>query len=963
MAILINELDADQAGSDTGEFVELHNTSAFAVPLSGHVLVFYNGADDRSYAAFDLDGYSIPANGYFVVGNPGVPNAGLTFNPGSGGLLQNGQDGVALYLGNAADFPNGTPVTSANLVDALVYDTSDPDDPGLLAALTPGRPQIDENGTSSATTVSIQRLPDGSFTLAAPTPGTANAGAPPPPPAAQAVEISAIQGAGHTSPFVGARVETSGIVTAVAGNGFYLQDVAGDGDLATSDAIFVFTGSMPTAVVGDLASVVGRVSEFVPGGASTGNLSTTQISLESGGYQVVSPGNALPQAVLLGEGGRLPPTENLGSATGSYDPLREGVDFYESLEAMRVTVERLVTTAPTSNFGEIYGVIGTADGVHATNYSARGTVNVEGTKSGLGVTNVLDFNPERIQIDDAFIPLPQVDVGATLGDVTGVVSYGFGNYETLATELASTTASTLEREVGTLTRTDEQLLIASYNVENLDPGDGGARFARIADDIVTRLGAPDIVSLEEVQDNDGPADTSVTSASTTLGMLVEALNAAAGQPGLYAYVDNPFIVDDASGGQPGGNIRNAFVYRTDRVTLEPGSVRTVPVDAPQTDPDNPFYDSRPPLVATFDFQGEDVTVIGNHFTSKGGSLPLFGAAPPLNGGEIQRIAQADAVNDYVESLLAGDPSANVVVLGDFNDFEFEEPLQVLTGELELASASVPPSGWREAAVELAPDMAVLNNLTLMLPEDERYTYIFEGNSQALDHALVTDALLAHAEYDVVHMNAEFADQSSDHDPLLVRLDLGPRALDGGNRPDVLAGAGGDDVLRGGNGRDVLRGFGGDDRLFGDNGEDTLLGGFGRDRLEGGNGADTLLGGEDRDILSGGNGADFLAGGWGSDTLTGGNGADVFFFGSAADGGDLVTDFGRGDSIQLSGEGFDIAGLVFSRGPATSGEATAIFDAAARTLSLDIDGTGAAGAILLASFAGNAGLTGSQVVLV
>ena len=161
--VIINELDADTpVGIDTAEFVELYDGGVGNTPLDGLVVVFYNGNGDVSYAAFDLDGYTTNANGYFTLGNPGVPGVDLVFDPGAAGLLQNGADAVALYAGNASDFPNGTTVTTANLQDAVVYDTDDADDPGLLrAAESPDQPQVNENGGGSGTTQSSQRCPNG----------------------------------------------------------------------------------------------------------------------------------------------------------------------------------------------------------------------------------------------------------------------------------------------------------------------------------------------------------------------------------------------------------------------------------------------------------------------------------------------------------------------------------------------------------------------------------------------------------------------------------------------------------------------------------------------------------------------------------------------------------------------------------------------------------------------------------
>ena len=178
--VLINEIDADTPSTDVLEFIELYGTPSQS--LDGLVVVLYNGSNDLSYAAYDLDGYSLDANGFFLLGNAGVvPTPSIIFNSN---VLQNGQDAVALYTANAADFPNNTPVTAANLVDAIVYDTADADDAVLLATLTPGQPQIDENGNANGANESCQRSPAGAggplvttaYVVQAPTPGASNGG-------------------------------------------------------------------------------------------------------------------------------------------------------------------------------------------------------------------------------------------------------------------------------------------------------------------------------------------------------------------------------------------------------------------------------------------------------------------------------------------------------------------------------------------------------------------------------------------------------------------------------------------------------------------------------------------------------------------------------------------------------------------------------------------------------------------
>jgi predicted extracellular nuclease len=632
-----------------------------------------------------------------------------------------------------------------------------------------------------------------------------------------------IQGATHRSPLIGQSVQNvPGIVTAVDSNGFYFQDATGDNDIATSDGIFVFTSSTPSVSVGDSVQVTGSVSEFVPGGTGTGNLSTTQIS-GSPTITVVSSGNALPAPVILGVD-RTPPTQiidndqitpyNVRLGEGLYQPNEDGIDFYESLEGMRVTINDALAVSPTNQFGEIYTVVN--NGANATSLSARGTINIDPD----------DFNPERVQVDedpDVFdFDFPDVNVGAQLGDVTGVITYNFGNFEVVVTEdfTSNIQPSNLQPETTSIAPTQDRVTIANYNVLNLDPSDGSSRFNAIANQIVNNLQLPDIIGLQEVQDNDGPTNSSITSADQTLQLLVNAIQQTSGVT--YEFIDNPFISDDRNGGEPGGNIRTAFLYNPNRVSLasdpllnQPfqGSVQTVvdPLDQ-ATNPNNPFFDTRLPLVGFFNFNGQEVTVITNHFSSKGGSSPLFGQIQPatdlqedpsVNGSLDQRQAQAQAVKDYVDNILANNSHANVVVGGDLNEFEFISPLNILEQSL--------------------------TNLTETLPEDERYSFIFDGNSQALDHTLVSDNLIGSFEYDIVHVNTEFADNASDHDPVLAGLTL-----------PLVVGTKGFDSLMGTPNNDLIQGLEGNDILVGFAGNDILSGGKGFDRLTGGDGSDQFI---------------------------------------------------------------------------------------------------------------------------
>ncbi len=178
--VLINEVDADQVGSDTLEFVEL--VGAPNLSLDGYILVLFNGGDanNASYRTVDLTGQTIPASGFFVVGSSYVPNVNMNFEVNNN-AIQNGADAIALYQANAADFPDGTAPTSVGLVDALVYGTGDPDDAELIAAFGPGQLQANEGAANN--TESLSRVPDGGaantfslFVAQVPTPGTTNGG-------------------------------------------------------------------------------------------------------------------------------------------------------------------------------------------------------------------------------------------------------------------------------------------------------------------------------------------------------------------------------------------------------------------------------------------------------------------------------------------------------------------------------------------------------------------------------------------------------------------------------------------------------------------------------------------------------------------------------------------------------------------------------------------------------------------
>jgi predicted extracellular nuclease len=552
--------------------------------------------------------------------------------------------------------------------------------------------------------------------------------------------IMEIQGRGHTSPFAGDSVATTGVVTVVVATGFYLQDPTGDGDPSTSDGVFAFTGSSPAVQEGDRVRLAGVVGEYRPGGDAD-NLTVTEITRPR--IDILSQGNVVPEPTTLACDEWLPPAEIIDDdALQCFDPHADGIDFYESLESMVVRVPDAVAVSVTNPFGELW-----VRGPCATGTNARGGITISPG----------DMNPERIQIDDARLDAPAVaNVGDRIGDVIGVMSYRFGNFELLPESMESPTRGAVRREITTLQGDGGRLTVASFNLRNL-ARDQLERIDQLATIVATNLRSPDIVALQEVQDDSGAVNDGTVDAAGTYAALIDAIPAMGGAA--YDFRDiAPH--DGEDGGEPGANIRVGFLFRPDRVAFVDRGRATATTSARIVETTHgavlshspgridPLHDawrlSRKPLAAEFEFAGRTVFVIACHFMSRSGSTPLFGAKqPPTIRGESQRVQQAQVIASFVGRLLAVDPSASIIVLGDLNDFQFSEAVTTLGTNL--------------------------TNFTDQLPPSERYTYNFEGNSQALDHILASPALARGAHYDVVHVSSEFGDAPSDHDPVLAQL--------------------------------------------------------------------------------------------------------------------------------------------------------------------------------------------------
>ncbi|MER7176584.1 endonuclease/exonuclease/phosphatase family protein [Streptomyces mesophilus] len=578
---------------------------------------------------------------------------------------------------------------------------------------------------------------------------------------AQAAPVSVhdIQGTTRLSPLAGQQVsEVEGIVTGVrtyGSRGFWIQDPSPDADPATSEGVFVYTGSVPTVQAGDAVQVSGTVTEYIPGGAGSGNQSLTQITKPT--VTVVSSGNPLPEAQVI-NGWQVPhryapegdPADGNSINRLPLHPRSYALDYYESLEGMNVAIGTSRVVGATDPYSELWVTVKPWE-----NPTNRG-----GARYG----SYSSQNTGRIQIQQlapiSQSPFPKADVGDRLtGRTEGPLDFNqFGGYTLTARALGTVEDRNLERE-RTRRQDRDELAVATYNVENLDPKDPQAKFDALAQAVVENLASPDILALEEIQDDNGATNDGTVSAGQTLAKFTEAIKAAGGPAYEWRSIDPE---DKKDGGEPGGNIRQVFLYNPDRVSFtdRPGGDATtatsvvrekgraaLTLSPGRIDPANPAWaDSRKPLAGEFTFRGRTVFVIANHFGSKGGDESLVSHhQPPVRSSEAKRLQQAQAVNGFVKDILKAQRNADVLVVGDINDFEFSETTEALTAD-----------GALEAAIT-------------SLPRAERYSYVFQGNSQVLDQILTSPSIDDYA-YDSVHINAEFAEQNSDHDPQVLRFE-------------------------------------------------------------------------------------------------------------------------------------------------------------------------------------------------
>ena len=635
------------------------------------------------------------------------------------------------------------------------------------------------------------------------------------------VPIYNIQGNGAQSPLLGSGVTTTGVVTKLTNNGFFMQDPLGDGNPATSDGIFVFTSVAPTVAVGQAIQLSGTVAEFNPGTA--GNTSTaprpmTQITGPTG-IQVLSSGNAITPAEV--------------------DLATLPANGLEAFEGMLVTLRGPLTVQQNAFLGQ-FGELTIAAGPRLntpTNVLRPGPDALALQADNQRRSILLDDGTSRQNVN----PTPYIGqdntvrAGDTIDSVTGVIDFGlatsstsgFGLYRiqpTVDPSFARTNPRTATPQVSggnlriasanvlnfftTFTDGTNYLgqtgqgcsLGGSVNKSNCRGADNLVEFQRQRAKTVANLSGlnADVVGLMEIQNN----------GETTVQHLVDLLNAQMGA-GTYAVVPQP------AQGSGDDAIRVAMIYKPGKLTLNGASI---------SDPAD--INNRAPFAQAFTTpNGAKFAVIVNHLKSKG-SCPSSG--PDLDDGlqgcwNATRVQQAVQLKSFLSQVQGTTGAQDVVLLGDFNSHGQEDPIDTLTnsGAIVDAVAHFAPADW---------------------------SYIFDGTSGRLDHGLVTSGLLSKVVYAtswhinadepvVLDYNTEFkvfgssttgspdyytatAYRSSDHDPMVMGLSL-VKNITGTSGNDTIVGTDGDDVIEGGLGRDTMTGKGGRNQFVYRTGADGL----------------------------------------------------------------------------------------------------------------------------------------------
>ena len=551
------------------------------------------------------------------------------------------------------------------------------------------------------------------------------------PDGASLTAISAIQGSGAASPLAGSGVTTEGVVVgdfqpAELQSGFFIQAAQGDGNPATSEGLFVRvprSNSLSSLDVrpGDRVRVSGTVKEFLSGSGTLTQLdSVTALSICANG--AVPP----PTPVAL--------------------PVSAVTDL-EAYEGMLVTFAQELTVTETFGLGRFGELLLSSGGRLFNPTSGGGTPEEIARRRLLLDDGSSRQNPTPLPVLSSPGPEGTRRVGDTVSGLTGVLSFLFSEYRLYATAEPGFVSAN-PRTAGPEPIAGN-VKIASFNVLNYfttlnERGANSAEeFARQKAKTVAALKAldADIVGLIEVENN----------GATAIQDLVDALNAAYGSA-VYAAVPDP------STGTGTDAIKVAFIYKPGAVSLVGASLSSPA----------PVFD-RPPVAQTFRKNSAgDFTVVINHFKSKG-SCPTSGDVDRGQGcWNLKRVEQAQRLLQFIQELQGRSGDQDVLVIGDLNAYSEEDPVK------ELVAGG-------------------LEHLSLRIPAAQRYSYVFGGQSGELDHALATPSLAAQVggitvwhinadEPPVLDYNTEFKTddrytptpfRSSDHDPVIIGLNLNP----------------------------------------------------------------------------------------------------------------------------------------------------------------------------------------------
>ncbi|PYQ32335.1 MAG: hypothetical protein DMF57_13460 [Acidobacteria bacterium] len=549
-----------------------------------------------------------------------------------------------------------------------------------------------------------------------------------------AIAIHTIQGSGRRSPFEGQPIVTTGIVTGLRSNGFYIQekDSQIDADPETSEGVFVFTSSAPPAAKGNLVSVSGTVSEFVPS-ADPNQLPVTEISF-SPTVSLISTGNPLPAPI------------NITSISSSI------LDQMERYEGMRVHVDSLTAIAPTGGTISEANATSTSSGIfYAVITGTLRPFREPGIElldhAGWPATiPTFDENPERIRVDSGALGGTRLDVttGQTLANVTGIVDYSFRTYSVLSeTTLTTTSPAMTSTPVSQPSLSD--FTVAAFNMERFfdtidDPAISDValtttafnnRLNKASLTIRNILRTPDIIGVEEMEN------------LTTLQAVANKVNndaVAAGQP-------NPNYTAYLAEGNDIGGIDVGFLVKSSRVDMV--DVTQLGKSTTYTNPNNGLQEllnDRPPLILRAMVHSETngafrVTVIANHLRS------LSGVDDPVDGPRVRakRAAQAEFLANLIQARQVADPTERIVSIGDYN------ALGVNDGYVDsMNSIKGTPTPAPQVAVS-SPDLVDPDLIDLVLPT--QYSYVFDGNTQTLDHILINQNIAGHVE--IAHNDADF----------------------------------------------------------------------------------------------------------------------------------------------------------------------------------------------------------------